>query len=69
MSTLDRETRQLINAARTLGTESLSIYLEDDELLRLCAVIAADLGISPIMEGVLTSVTTHGGTSRTEQGM
>lgn len=50
MSTLDRETRQLINAARTLGTESLSIYLEDDELLRLCAVIAADLGISHIVD-------------------
>lgn len=39
----DKETRQLINRARTLGSGSLSIYLEDHELLRLCAVVATDL--------------------------
>jgi hypothetical protein len=47
---LDKETRQLVNAARTLGSGPLSIYLEDDALLRLCAVIAVDLGMSDILD-------------------
>jgi hypothetical protein len=40
---LDKQTRALINSARTLGDGPLSVYLNDDELLRLCLVIAADL--------------------------
>lgn len=52
MSTLDKEMWQLINAARILGTGPFSVYLEDDELLRLCAVIAADLQL-PQLVGAL----------------
>ena len=43
MPTFDRETKQLVNAARTLGNKGISVYLEDPELLRLCAVVANDL--------------------------
>lgn len=43
MPSLDKQTRQLINYARTLGSGSLSVYLEDSELLRLCCVIAHDM--------------------------
>jgi len=32
---LDKETRQLINKARTLGSTGLSVFLEDAELIRL----------------------------------
>lgn len=46
---LDKEARQLVNAARTLGSGPRSMYLEDDTLLRLCAVIAVDLGMSDIL--------------------
>lgn len=44
MRTLDRELRQLINESRILGGGQLSFRLSDHELLRLCAVGAADLG-------------------------
>lgn len=44
MPTFDRETKQLVNAARTLGSKGITVYLEDAELLRLCAVIANDSG-------------------------
>lgn len=52
MSTLDAETRALINKARTLGnsTPSHSIYLDDSELLRLCAVVAVELGQGELVE-------------------
>ena len=40
---LDREDSQLVNHARVLGDKGLKIYLEDPELLRLCAIVAADL--------------------------
>ncbi len=43
MPTLDRETRQLLNAARLLGSQGIAVFLEDHELLRLCAFVAADL--------------------------
>lgn len=39
----DKEVKQLINKARTLGSDGLSIYLEDHELLKLCLVAATDL--------------------------
>ena len=61
MPTLDRETRQLINAARTLGNGPLSIYLDDNELLRLCAVIAADLQIVDIFDDRFSDVSLQGG--------
>jgi hypothetical protein len=40
---LDIEMRQIVNYSRTLGTGPLSIYMEDSELSKLCAVIAYDL--------------------------
>lgn len=40
---LDKETRQLINKARTLGSTGLSVFLEYAELIRLCAIAAIDL--------------------------
>lgn len=44
MPTPDRETRSLITSARILGTGGLSVRLTDDELLRLCAIMAGDVG-------------------------
>lgn len=41
---LDTETKQLINSARRLGGKGLPINLTDGELLRLCAVVAIDVG-------------------------
>ncbi len=49
---LDKETRQLINAARTLGSAGLSVYLEDHTLIRLCAVAATDLDRYDLVESV-----------------
>ncbi|MDQ2808651.1 MAG: ApaLI family restriction endonuclease [Chloroflexota bacterium] len=43
MPSLDKQTRQLINAARLLGSGPLSIFLEDATLIRLCAIVAGDL--------------------------
>ena len=43
MPVFDKESRQLVNRARTLGTGALSVTLQDHELLRICTVIAADL--------------------------
>lgn len=52
MHTFDRETKQLLNAARTLGNKGISVYLEDAELLRLCAVVANDLGKGNLVSSV-----------------
>lgn len=52
---LDKETRALINAARTLGGGRLSVFLEDSELLRLCAIAAADLGHYPLVADIATT--------------
>lgn len=52
MSTFDRETNQLVNAARTLGNQGITVYLEDGELLRLCAVVANDLGKGDLLATV-----------------
>lgn len=46
MPTLDRETRRLLNAART----QYGVVLSHDQLLRLCAVVAHDLGLSALVE-------------------
>lgn len=43
MPTLDRESRQLLNRARNLGGKGPAVYLDDHELLRLCAIVAIDL--------------------------
>jgi hypothetical protein len=43
MSVFDKESRQLLNRARVQGTGALSVELKDNELLRICAVVAADL--------------------------
>jgi hypothetical protein len=51
---LDKETRQLINKARTLGSTGLSVFLEDEELLRLCAVAAIDLDHSALVRAIAT---------------
>lgn len=52
MPTFDRETKQLVNAARTLGSKGVTVYLEDGELLRLCAVVANDLGKGNLLKDV-----------------
>lgn len=52
MPKFDRQSRQLVTRARTLGTNGL--YLEDNVLLRLCAVVAADLDKQDLM-GELTT--------------
>ncbi len=43
MSMLDKATRQLINKARNLGSGGISVFLEDSDLMRICAVAAIDL--------------------------
>src|SRR5579884_3134684 len=55
MLMFDKETRQLINRARTLGSGSLSIYLEGHELLRLCAVVATDLNKQHLISSIAPS--------------
>lgn len=52
MPTFDRETKQLANAARTLGNKGITVYLEDAELLRLCAVVSNDLGKGELLKAV-----------------
>ena len=51
---LDKETRQLINKARILGDTGLSVFLEDSELLRLCAVCAIDLEQYQLVSDIAT---------------
>jgi hypothetical protein len=50
----DKETRQLVNKARLLGKvgEKLSVYLEDHQLLRICAVVANDLNKQHLVKGI-----------------
>jgi len=43
LPTLDKETQQLINSARTLGSRGIAVYLTDEQLIRLCLVIGNDL--------------------------
>ncbi len=43
MPTLDKQLQRLVNKARTLGGKGLPIRLNDNELMRICAVVAADL--------------------------
>lgn len=45
MPSLSMDDRRTINYSRTLGSRELPVYLEDHELLRLCAVIAGDLNV------------------------
>ncbi|MBN9119738.1 MAG: restriction endonuclease [Planctomycetes bacterium] len=52
MPTFDKETKQLVNAARKLGGKGIPIYLEDEELMRLCAVVATDLGKADLIKVV-----------------
>lgn len=44
MPTLSKEDSQLINDARRLSNDKIDIYLDDHELIRLCSVVASDLG-------------------------
>lgn len=53
MPIYDKESRQLVNRARTLGTGALSIVLQDSELLRLCGVVASDLGKTGLVDGIV----------------
>ena len=48
----DKETSQLITKARTLGSKELTVYLEDRTLIRLCAVVAADVERHDLVEQV-----------------
>ena len=49
----DRESRQLVNKARTLGTGILLINLTDQELLRICAVVAIDLNKKDLVSDII----------------
>lgn len=51
----DKECRQLVNRARTLGTGALSISLADDELLRICAIVAVDLNKENLVSNILAN--------------
>lgn len=55
MPTFDSETKQLVTAARTLGNTGITVYLEDGELARLCAVVANDLGQTGLVAAVAGS--------------
>lgn len=50
ISTFNKEERKLLTIARTLGSNGLRVYLEDAELIRLCAIIATDLGYGSLVE-------------------
>ncbi len=52
MPALDRESRQLINKARNLGGKGPAVYLEDQELLRICAIAALDLGRQDLVKSI-----------------
>lgn len=52
MPTFDKETKQLVNAARKLGGKGIPIYLEDPELIRVCAVVATDLGKASLVKAI-----------------
>lgn len=54
MPSFDRETKQLVTAARTLGNKGITVYLEDGELLRLCAMVANDLDRPELLAAVAT---------------
>lgn len=49
MLSFDKQARQLVNHARTLGSGLLSVYLTDGELTRLCCLIAHDLRREELM--------------------
>ena len=53
--TFSKEERKLLTVARTLGSDGLKVYLDDVELVRLCAVIATDLGLGDLVEDVVKS--------------
>ena len=61
MPTPDKETLQLITAARILGAGTLAMVLSDDELSRLCAVAAYDLGKPALVAGIATADELAGG--------
>ncbi len=56
MPMYDKESRQLVNKARTLGTGILSINLQDHELLRICTIVAADLDKQDLVSDVLNGL-------------
>lgn len=55
MPVLDRESRQLINKARNLGGKGPTVYLEDHELLRLCAIAAFDLNQQDLVKSIVVN--------------
>lgn len=54
MPVYDKESRQLVNKARALGTGALSVYLQDHELLRICVVVASDLNKQELVSNILS---------------
>jgi hypothetical protein len=48
---LSKEARQIVNAARTLG----SLWLDDTQLMHLCTIIAADQGRPDLVEDAATA--------------
>lgn len=55
MPALDRESRQLINKARHLGGKGPAVYLEEHELLRICAIVALDLDRQDLVKSITSS--------------
>ena len=50
---LDADTKKMLGAARTLGTGSDKITLSNDEILRICARIALDMGHDELAKTVI----------------
>ena len=63
--TFSKEERRLLTIARTLGSNGLKVYLEDPELVRLCVVIATDLGYDSLVEDFIEAKELNQGYYRT----
>jgi len=61
MPYFDNESRQAITKARNLGGKGPTVYLEDNELLRLCAIVAIDLDKQGLVDGIITDDHVPGG--------
>lgn len=53
MPLLDKKSIELINRARILGGKGPTVYLEDNELLRLCAIVATDLDQQSFIDSII----------------
>lgn len=53
---LDQRSKALITKSRQLGGKGPTVYLEDHELLRLCAIVASDLNQPLLVKNILGEV-------------